>query len=122
VGAPTGAKSGLCVLRTRLFRPNAQRASTQRKFCRWHLDDGELPFRVLEEHRSAGYVDYAICSYDFAMEKLTLSRPRARQAYRDAQKLTANDKWSEARRPPKNILQDRAEPVKLEKAPPSLSF
>jgi adenylate cyclase len=39
----------------------------QRKFCRWHLDDGEpLPFPVLEEHRSAGYVDYAIAPMIFS--------------------------------------------------------
>ena len=46
-----------------------------------------------------------------------LSNPRARQAYRDAQNRTGNDKWSETRRPPKNILQARAERAKLEKAP-----
>jgi hypothetical protein len=51
-----------------------------------------------------------------AMEKLKLSKPRARQAYRDAQNITGNDKWSENRRPPKNILQARAERAKLEKA------
>jgi adenylate cyclase len=33
----------------------------RRELCRWHLDGGEaLPFPVLEEHRAAGYVDYAI--------------------------------------------------------------
>ena len=41
-----------------------------RKHCRWRLDDGEpLPFPVLEEHRSAGYVDYdrnLLMSEDFA--------------------------------------------------------
>jgi hypothetical protein len=52
-----------------------------------------------------------------AMEKFTLSEPRARQAYRDAQNITGNYKWSETRRPPKNILQARAEWAKLEKAP-----
>jgi hypothetical protein len=52
-----------------------------------------------------------------AMKKLTLSKPRARQAYRDAQDRTGNDKWSETRRPPKNILQDRAERASLEKVP-----
>ena len=36
---------------------------------------------------------------------MKLSKPRARQAYRDAQNITGNDKWSENRRPPKNILQ-----------------
>jgi hypothetical protein len=51
-----------------------------------------------------------------AMEKFTLSEPRARQAYRDAQNITGNYKWSETRRPPKNILQARAEWAKLEKA------
>jgi adenylate cyclase len=39
----------------------------QRKLCRWRLDDGEpLPFPVLEEHRSAGYVDYAIAPMIFS--------------------------------------------------------
>ena len=39
----------------------------QRKFCRWRLDDGEpLPFPVLEEHRSAGYSDYAIAPMIFS--------------------------------------------------------
>jgi adenylate cyclase len=39
----------------------------QRKLCRWRLDDGEpLPFPVLEEHRSAGYVDYAIAPIIFS--------------------------------------------------------
>ena len=52
-----------------------------------------------------------------AMEKFTLSKPRARKAYRDAQNMTGNYKWSETRRPPKNILQARAERAKLEKAP-----
>ena len=51
-----------------------------------------------------------------AMEKLTLSRPTARRAYQDAQNITGNDKWSETRRPPKNIVQTRAKPTKLEKA------
>ena len=38
-----------------------------RKLCRWRLDDGEpLPFPVLEEHRSAGYVDYAIAPMIFS--------------------------------------------------------
>jgi adenylate cyclase len=38
-----------------------------RKHCRWRLDDGEpLPFPVLEEHRSAGYVDYAIAPMIFS--------------------------------------------------------
>jgi hypothetical protein len=52
-----------------------------------------------------------------AMKKFTLSKPRARQAYRDAQNRTGNDKWSETRRPPKNILQARAEQAKLEAHP-----
>jgi hypothetical protein len=52
-----------------------------------------------------------------AMEKFTLSKPTARRAYRDAQTVTGNDKWSETRRPPKNIVQARAKPVSLEKAP-----
>jgi hypothetical protein len=47
-----------------------------------------------------------------AMEQFTLSKPRARQAYRDAQNRRGNYKWSEARRPPKNILQARGEPDK----------
>ena len=39
----------------------------QRKLCRWRLDDGEpLPFPVLEEHRAAGYVDYAIAPMIFS--------------------------------------------------------
>lgn len=38
-----------------------------REHCRWRLDDGEpLPFPVLEEHRSAGYVDYAIAPIIFS--------------------------------------------------------
>jgi adenylate cyclase len=38
-----------------------------RKHCRWRLDGGEpLPFPVLEEHRSAGYVDYAIAPMIFS--------------------------------------------------------
>jgi adenylate cyclase len=38
-----------------------------RKHCRWRLDHGEpLPFPVLEEHRSAGYVDYAIAPMIFS--------------------------------------------------------
>lgn len=53
-----------------------------------------------------------------AMEKFDLSKPKARQVYRDAQNITGNDKWSETRRPPKNILQARAERAKLENAPP----
>jgi hypothetical protein len=52
-----------------------------------------------------------------AMEKFKLSKPKARQAYREAQNVTGNFKWSENRRPPKNILQARAEQPKLEKAP-----
>jgi adenylate cyclase len=37
------------------------------KQCRWRLDNGEpLPFPVLEEHRSAGYVDYAIAPMIFS--------------------------------------------------------
>ena len=39
----------------------------QRKLCRWRLDGAEpLPFPVLEEHRSAGYVDYAIAPMVFS--------------------------------------------------------
>jgi adenylate cyclase len=39
----------------------------QRKFCRWRLDGPDpLPFPVLEEHRSAGYVDYAIAPMIFS--------------------------------------------------------
>ena len=39
----------------------------QRKLCRWRLDGAEpLPFPVLEEHRSAGYVDYAIAPLVFS--------------------------------------------------------
>ena len=48
-----------------------------------------------------------------AMEKFDLSKPKARQAYRDAQNITGNDKWSETRRPSKDILQARAERAKL---------
>ena len=57
-----------------------------------------------------------------AMEKFDLSKPRARQAYRDAQNKTKNYKWSENRRPSKNILQARAERSKLEIAPADLSL
>jgi hypothetical protein len=52
-----------------------------------------------------------------AMEKFELSKPKARQAYRDAQNITGNNKWSETRRPPKDILQARVERAKLENAP-----
>jgi hypothetical protein len=52
-----------------------------------------------------------------AMAKFKLSKPRARQAYREAQNITGNDKWSEVRRTPQNILQARAEWATLEKAP-----
>jgi hypothetical protein len=52
-----------------------------------------------------------------AMEKFKLSKPKARQAYREAQNTTGNFNWSENRRPSKNILQARAEQPKLEKAP-----
>ncbi len=52
-----------------------------------------------------------------AMEKFNLSKPKARQAYREAQKMTGNFKWSENRRPSKNILQARAEQPKMEKSP-----
>jgi adenylate cyclase len=39
----------------------------QGKLCRWRLDDGQaLPFPVLDEHRSAGYVDYAIAPLIFS--------------------------------------------------------
>jgi adenylate cyclase len=39
----------------------------QRQLCRWRLDGGEaLPFPVLEEHRTAGYVDYAIAPMVFS--------------------------------------------------------
>ena len=39
----------------------------ERKPCRWRLNDGEpLPFPVLEEHRAAGYVDYAIAPMIFS--------------------------------------------------------
>jgi hypothetical protein len=48
-----------------------------------------------------------------AMKKFKLSKPMARQAYRDAQSRSGNHKWSETRRPPKNILQVRAEEAKL---------
>ena len=42
-----------------------------KKLCRWRLDDGEpLPFPVLEEHRSAGYVDYAIAPMIFSDGKV----------------------------------------------------
>jgi len=38
----------------------------QRKLCRWRLDGAEpLPFPFLEEHRAAGYVDYAIAPMVF---------------------------------------------------------
>ena len=47
---------------------------------------------------------------------IPLSKPRARQAYRDAQNRIPNHKWSEARRPSRNILQARAEQTKLENA------
>jgi hypothetical protein len=52
-----------------------------------------------------------------AMKKWKLSKPKAREAYRDAQKRTGNDKWSVTRRPPRDILQDRAERAGLEKVP-----
>ncbi len=52
-----------------------------------------------------------------AMEKFKLSKPKARQAYREAQNMTGNFKWSENRRPPKNILQARIDQPKLENAP-----
>jgi hypothetical protein len=52
-----------------------------------------------------------------AMEKFDLSKPKARQAYRDAQNITGNNKWSKTRRPPKDILQARVERAKLENAP-----
>jgi hypothetical protein len=51
-----------------------------------------------------------------AMEEFDLSNPKARQAYREAQKRTGNYGWSETRRPPKNILQVRAERAKPENA------
>ena len=55
----------------------------QRKFCRWHLDDGEpLPFPVLEEHRSAGYVD-SDCSHDF----FRWEGQRGLMGYRPARRL-----------------------------------
>ena len=39
----------------------------QRQLCRWRLDGREaLPFPVLEEHRTAGYVDYAIAPMVFS--------------------------------------------------------
>jgi adenylate cyclase len=39
----------------------------RRELCRWRLDGGEaLPFPVLEEHRTAGYVDYAIAPMVFS--------------------------------------------------------
>src|SRR5215470_11623730 len=39
----------------------------QRRPCRWRLNDEEpLPFPVLEEHRAAGYVDYAIAPMIFS--------------------------------------------------------
>ena len=42
----------------------------QGKFCRWRLDDRQaLPFPVLEEHRSAGYVDYAIAAVSWATDR-----------------------------------------------------
>jgi adenylate cyclase len=38
-----------------------------KEFCRWRLDGGEtLPFLVLEEHRTAGYADYAIAPMVFS--------------------------------------------------------
>jgi adenylate cyclase len=38
-----------------------------KKFCRWRLDGGGmLPFPVLEEHRTAGYADYAIAPMVFS--------------------------------------------------------
>jgi hypothetical protein len=50
-----------------------------------------------------------------AIEEFNLSKPRARQAYREAQKRTGNYGWSKTRRPPKNILQVRAQGAKPEK-------
>src|SRR5215470_16074590 len=39
----------------------------ERRPCRWRLNDEEpLPFPVLEEHRAAGYVDYAIAPMIFS--------------------------------------------------------
>jgi adenylate cyclase len=39
----------------------------QRELCRWRLDGREaLPFLVLKEHRTAGYVDYAIAPMVFS--------------------------------------------------------
>ena len=53
-----------------------------------------------------------------AMEEFDVSKPKARQAYREAQKRTGNYAWSESRRPPKNILQLRAQRAKPDKVPP----
>jgi hypothetical protein len=44
-----------------------QHVVEQRQLCRWRLDGREaLPFPVLEEHRTAGYVDYAIAPMVFS--------------------------------------------------------
>ena len=51
-----------------------------------------------------------------AIKKFAVSNPEARRAYRDAQKQTGNDKWSETRRPPSDILKARAERAKSEQA------
>ncbi len=51
-----------------------------------------------------------------AMEEFALSKPKARQAYREAQKRTGNYAWSKSRRPPENIRQVRAQRAKAETA------
>ena len=48
------------------------------------------------------------------MGEFEVSKPKARQAYREAQKRTGNYGWSKTRRPPKNILQVRAQRTKPE--------
>jgi hypothetical protein len=52
-----------------------------------------------------------------AMEKFSLSKPKARQAYHDAQNRTGNYEWSERRRPSKDIVQARAERAEMETPP-----
>jgi hypothetical protein len=53
-----------------------------------------------------------------ATKKFTVSYPKARQAYRDAQKRTGNYEWSATRRPSSDILKARAERAKAEAGPP----
>jgi len=49
-----------------------------------------------------------------AVEEFDLSKPKARQAYREAQERTGHHQWSQTRRPPKDILQVRTQRGKPE--------